>query len=103
MSGIEITIRLVGVLAGYLWIKHWQRVGNWSEQYDPAKWTGRAMDVARLKGRVAELRSDYLKRRVPTRGVRFHRSVLDLARQLVARLAYFHDRESESPGQSRRL
>jgi hypothetical protein len=98
MSGLEITIRLavVAVLAGYLYTKHRQRVLGWSEGVDPAKWTGRAIDVAKLKPRVEELRRDYLSGRPPAKGLCFHQSLLNLARRVVVQLAYFHDREPEA-------
>ena len=98
MSGIEATIRLavVAVLASYLYVKHRQRVRNWGEPYDPTKWTGHGIDVVKLKPRVEELRRDHLRGQPPAKGLSFHRALLDVARRAVVRLAFFHDRESES-------
>jgi len=98
MSGLEITIRLaiVAVLAGYLYSKHRQRVYSWYAERDPAKWSGRAIDVAKLKPKVEELRRDYLTGRASATGRCFHRCLLNLARQVVVRLAYFHDREPQA-------
>jgi hypothetical protein len=101
MSSIEVTIRLaaVAVLASYLYVKHRQRVRNWSEPYDPARWTGKPMDVTKLKPTVEEVRRNYLVAQQPTRGIFFHRSLLGLARRTVVRLAFFHSKESEEHAQ----
>jgi hypothetical protein len=97
MSILEVTIWLavVAALASYLYAKHRQRLRSASERYDPAKWTGKAIDVTKLKPRVEDVRRDYLAARQPAKGLCFHRALMDLARQAVARLAYFHDRPPE--------
>ena len=104
MSGVEITIRLavVAVLASYLFIKHRQRMRNRSEQCDPAKWTGQAIDVAQIKPRVEDVRRNYLAPRQPAKGLCFHRALLDLARRAVARLGYFQERESQHHAETHR-
>jgi hypothetical protein len=98
MSGIEITIRLVvvAVLASYLVSKHQQRKRHSPYRYDPAQWTGQAIDVTKLKPRVEEVRRDHLRTRAPAKGLCAHRALLDLARRVVARLAYIQDRESDN-------
>jgi hypothetical protein len=98
MSGIEIMIRLavVAVLASYLGIKHRQRKRRSPYRYDPAKWTGQAIDVTKLKPRVEEVRRDHLRTRAPAKDLCAHRALLTLARRVVARLAYFQDRESDN-------
>jgi hypothetical protein len=102
MSGIEVTIQLavVAALASYLYRKHRQRRRSRLERYDPAKWTGKAIDVAPLKPRIESVRRNYLAAQQPAKGLCFHRALLELARRAVAQLAYFHDRASEHHAQA---
>ena len=97
MSDLEMIIGLavVAMLSSFLYIRHRQRVHQQYERSDPVQWTGQAIDVTKLKPTIEDLRRDYLAARQSTRGIHFHRSLLGLARRTVARLAYFHDRESE--------
>jgi hypothetical protein len=97
MSGFEVIIRLavVAALAGYLYAKHRQRLRPESERYDPAKWTGKAIDVTQLKPRVEDVRRNCLAVRQPAKETCFHRALLQLARHAVAQLAYFHGRAAE--------
>jgi len=101
MSAFEIIIRLaaVAVLASYLHLKHRQRARCRPGACDPAEWTGKSIDVTKLKPAVEDLRRDYLAARQPTRGIFFHRNLFELARRRVARLAYFQDKESEEQAQ----
>jgi hypothetical protein len=103
MSAFEIIIGLaaVAMLSSYLYVKRRQRVRSRSERYDPPKWTGKPIDVTKLKPALEAVRRDYPSARQSTRGIFFHRSLLGLARRAVARLAYFHDRASEEPAQTR--
>ena len=97
MPDIEVTIGLAAeaILVSYLYLKHRQRVRSRPERYDPAEWTGKAIDVTKLKPMVEDVRRNYLAARQLAKGVCFHRALLGLARRAVARLAHFHDRESE--------
>jgi len=105
MSDFEIIIGLgiVAVLASYLCIKRCQRAFGQPERRDPAVWTGKPIDVSKLKPTLEGVRFDYLAVRKPARGGFFHRSLLGLARRAVARLAYFQCREPESHLQNRGL
>ena len=96
MSALEVIIGLtsVAVLSSYLYLKHRQRVRHRSKRYNPAEWTGKAIDITKLKPTVEHVRRDYLAARQSTRFILFHRSLLGIARRTVARLAYFQDRES---------
>lgn len=49
----------------------------------------------KLKPAVNEARRDYLVARQSTRAIFVRRRLLQLARRSVARLAYFHNRDSE--------
>ena len=103
MSDAEVALRLavVAVLAGYLYIKHRQRVRRREERYDPAEWTGKAIDVTDLIPRVNKVRQNHLAARQAPKGFYFHQALLDWARQTVARLAYFRDRKSAEQAQTR--
>ena len=96
MSALEVIIGLtsVAVLSSYLYLKHRQRVRHRSKRYNPAEWTGKAIDITKLKPTVEEVRHDYLAGRQSTRGRLFHRRLLELARRAVTRLEYFQDKES---------
>jgi hypothetical protein len=97
MSGTEIILwlALATLLGTYAYIEHRQTLRSLGRPCDPAEWTGKAIDVARLKPRIEGLRHDYLAVRQPPKGLCFHRSLIELARRAVARLAYFHDRARE--------
>ncbi|HTL16697.1 MAG TPA: hypothetical protein VL793_05635 [Patescibacteria group bacterium] len=94
MSAVEVVMRLtlVAVLAGYLFLKRHQRLRNLSPRYDPAKWTGHAIDTAKLKPKLEDVRRNYLTARHSPRGNCFHRTLLGLARRAAARLAFFRDK-----------
>jgi hypothetical protein len=102
MSNLELLIRLfvVAALASYLYAKHRQRERSLAERYDPAEWTGTAIDVTPLKPRIEGVRRDYLAAQQPSKGLCFHRALLELARRAVAQLAYFHDRAPEHHAQT---
>jgi hypothetical protein len=98
MSVGEIIVRLVAValLATYLFLKHRQRVRNWSGPEDPAEWNGRAIDATRLRPTIDRVRHDYLSARQPAvRGIWYRKALLALTGQTVARLSFFRDRKSE--------
>ncbi len=71
--GIKAIIWLsVGAaLADYFYIKHRQQVRSRSELSDPAKWTGKAIDITSLKSRVEEVRRNHLVARQPAKGLSF--------------------------------
>jgi hypothetical protein len=97
MSQSEIIIRLaaLAVLLSYLYFKHRQRLHSQSQEYDPAEWTGTAMDVTQLRPTVENARRNYLAARPAQMGILFHKSLLGLARRTVAQFAYFRDRDSQ--------
>jgi hypothetical protein len=103
MSGITLALNLamVAVFAGafahasYI-DRHRQRERSRSEPEDPAKWTGQAIDATKLKPRLEDVRLDHKRRPQAPSVVSSHRASIDFARRDVARLSYFHDRESES-------
>jgi hypothetical protein len=97
MSGGETILGLgvVAVLAGYLYTRHRQRMRSLAEQYDPAEWTGKGIDLTDVKPRVEEVRRNYLAARQPAKSLCFHRVLLEMARRTVVRLGYFQHRESE--------
>jgi hypothetical protein len=97
MSVFEVILRLAAVtaLVGYLFLKQRERAHRRFERYDPARWTGTAIDVATLKSTVEAVRHDYLAERQPTKGIWYRKGLLGSARRAVARLPYFHDREAE--------
>src|SRR5579859_5175962 len=98
MSVVEIIVRLaaLALLASYLFIKHRQRTRKWSGPKDPAKWTGQAIDAARLMPTIDRVRHDYLAARPPPAQSIWHRkALLALAGQTVGRLSFFRDRKSE--------
>jgi hypothetical protein len=98
MSVLEIIIRLaaVALFAGYLFIKHRQRVRNWSGPKNPAEWTGRAIDATRLRPTIDRVRHDYLAARQPlARGIWYRKALLALAGRTVGRLSFFRDRKCE--------
>lgn len=98
MSPLEVTIKLalLAVLTSYLWLKHRQRVRNWSPKCDPAQWTGQGIDVTQLKPKVETVRRDYVAARRPATGVCFHRALLTMARRAVAQLGFFQHREPQA-------
>jgi hypothetical protein len=102
MLDLEIIIELaaLAVLSSYLYFKHHQRVLSQAEPYDPAEWTGKAIDVTQLRGPIENVRGAYLAARPAPVGILFHKSLLGLARRTVARLAYFRDRQSEEHPQA---
>lgn len=95
MSVIEIIIRLVAVvvLAGFLYLKHRQRARCLSGEYDPAQWTGAAIDAGKLKPAVERVHQGYLKTGEPSHHGCHPKALLAMARRVVARLTYFRDRE----------
>jgi hypothetical protein len=86
---------LTALLSVYLYAKHRERMRSLREQDDSVEWPGKAIDVASLKPRLERVRRNYLAARQPVKGLCFHRALIDLARQAVARLPFFHDRMPE--------
>jgi hypothetical protein len=76
----------LAVLALGLFIKE-RRAG--SEAFNPAKWTGKSIDVAPLKTKLGDVRHDYLAARPTPTAVCFHKALLLYARRAITRLAYF--------------
>lgn len=95
-----LEVAAVAVLAGYLYLKHRQRMRRLYERYDAAEWTGKPIDVTKLKPGVEGVRRDYLAARPTARGIVFHRGLLGLARRSITQFAYFHDRESKETSPS---
>ncbi len=97
MAWFRLVIELSALTLGgwYLWLKHRERLRNWTPQEDPAKWTGHGIEASELKPRVEQVRRDYLGARQATRDVCFHRALFGLARRAVMQLGYFRRRESE--------
>ena len=97
MPSLEVIIRLtvVAALASFLYAKHRQRVRGRLWRYNPAKWTGKAIDVTELKPRIEGVRRNYLAAQQPAKGICFHRSLIELARRAVAQMEYFRDRAPE--------
>ena len=104
MSGTDIILwlGLVALLGSYFYIKHRRAVRSRSEPSDAAKWSGNSIDVTQIKPRVEDVRRNHLPAQQPAKGLCFHRALIELARQAVARLAYFHDRASEDHPQAHR-
>ena len=102
MAATEIIlwVALVVLLGCYIYIKHRQWVRGVPHQDDPEQWSGKAIDVTPLQPKVEAVRRNHLAARTSVAGVCFHRALLELARQAVARLGYFHDREPESHAQA---
>lgn len=99
MSGLEITIRLaaVAVLGTFLYVRLRRRARDRQCQHDSGWWTGTSIDTVRLESAVGRVRCSPLEARLPASGTGFRVRWLGSTRQAVARLAYFHDRESEQP------
>jgi len=97
MSGTDIILwlGLLALVGVYICIKHRQTLHSKPQPCDPAEWTGKAIDITPLRPKVEEVRRDYLAAHPPAQGVCFRRALIELARQAVARLAYFHDRVPE--------
>ena len=98
MPLVEVIMRLVVValLACYLFLKHRERVLNWSEPEDPANWTGTAIDATKLMPSLERVRQDYLAaRHAPSHTVWYRRGLRALVRRTVGQLAYFRDRKPE--------
>ncbi|MGA2543684.1 MAG: hypothetical protein ABSG78_19220 [Verrucomicrobiota bacterium] len=104
MSVLEIIVGLaaVAVLLSYLCLKHRQRKHSRSGRDEPAEWTGKGMDVTALKPAIEGVRRDYLAGRHSARGIFCRRSLIRLARRTIARMAYFHSRESQEHEQIHR-
>ena len=95
-TDVAIWLAVAAVLvAGNLYTKHRQRVRSRKQRYDPAEWTGKGIEVTSLRPKIEQVRRDHLAARQPARGRCFHRALLNWARQAVARLPYFRDKESE--------
>ena len=100
MSAWQNIIGLVALVAlsGYLYLKHRQRARAAIDRRVRTNLTGEPIDVSKLAPTVRQVRQDYLAARRPSGNVFSHRNLLGLLRRAVARLAYFHDRETEQPG-----
>jgi hypothetical protein len=90
---IELAVLTLG--ACYLYIKHRQRVRNWTPREDPEKWTGHGIEASELKPRVERVRRDPLAARQATRGICLQRYLLGFARRAVVQLGYFRHKEPE--------
>src|SRR5579859_709856 len=109
LSDFEIFIGWVVVLclSTYLVLKHVQRIRrqlllNRQRELDLTRWSGKPIDVSKLKPTIEGVRLNHLNARGPRRGLSLHRGLLALARRAVTRLAYFQAKELEShPGSER--
>jgi hypothetical protein len=90
--GIVLWLGLLALLGYYVLIKHRQTVQSQWEPPDSTEWIGKAIDVSGIIPRVKDVRRNHLAARQPPQGWCFRRALLELARQAVARSAYFHDR-----------
>ena len=97
-----VIVKLAGLALGssYLFFKHRQRVLNRTPRDDLHEWMGQGIEVSALRPRVEQVRRDYLVARQPTRGIWFHRSLVELARRSVMRLGYFRHRETSQDAHS---
>jgi hypothetical protein len=97
MSDTEIILwlALIALFGCYVWIKRRQMQRALSGPSDPAGWNGKGIDVSELIPKVEDVRRDYLAARQPAKGLCFHRALIELARQAMAELAYFHEREPD--------
>jgi hypothetical protein len=95
MSAVEIILRLaaVSLLASYLVLKHRQRLRNLSPMEDPAKWTGKTIDVSKLIPTVDRVRNDYIAAQFQRReSLSSRRNLLALAGRAIRQLAFFRGR-----------
>ena len=102
MSLAEVIIRLfaVAILAGYLLLKHQQRVRSRPAPKD-SHLTGRALDAAQLQPRIRQLRHDYLTElHSSSRTVSFRRGLIARARRTLGCLPYFRDKRAEHENQT---
>src|SRR5437016_4007320 len=102
MSMVEVIIRLglAGVLAGYLFYRHWQRMRQSPEWAEPKDWDGKSFDASGIAPRIERVRKDYLREKHPPVS-HFHHRLLAFARNAVSHLAFFQDRphnEGRNPG-----
>ena len=86
-------LTLVALLSSFLYLKHRQRLLSQWERRNPAEWVGKGIDTSELRQTLDTVRQNYEAARPKAKGICFHRGLLGLAHQTVARLAYFHDRE----------
>jgi hypothetical protein len=103
MSDFEIAAALLVavVLIGFLCIKRLQRLPGDSRSFNTpevtlksSQWT-EPTDLLKLKRTLERLRMDYLIAHRSAKGVLFHRSLMRLTQQAVARSGYFQGREPE--------
>jgi hypothetical protein len=92
---IGVELATIAVLAGWLVRRHRQRMRQYRPVCDPAKWTGKAIDVTKLKPTVEDLRRDYLATRHARKSVGYRKTLMGLARRAVLQLAYFRRREAD--------
>jgi hypothetical protein len=95
-----VSLAAMAVLVSYLCLKHRRRKQSRSGRDKPAEWTGKGMDVTPLKPAIEYVRRDYLAGRHSTRAICCRRNLIRLARQTVARTAYFQMRESQEHEQT---
>lgn len=100
----DIGLPVVALLVSYLLIKHFQRIHTESSERvlwkrcSASFWdrTGAAADLTKVNSKIETLRRDYLAAIPPARGAGFHRALLGMTRKMVARLAYFEDKDHAS-------
>ena len=96
MSDLQLILEgvVLALLLGYLCLKQSQRSGARSGSLNSAEWSGKAIDVSRLKSGLADTRAACRRARHSTTGLCFHRALLALARHSVTRFKYFDERAS---------
>ena len=92
---VGVELATIAVLVGWLVRRHRQRMRQYWPVCDPAKWTGKAIDVTKLKPKVEDLRHDYLAMRHTRKTGGYHKTLVGLARRAVLQLAYFRRREPD--------
>jgi len=90
---ILLELSALVVLAVYLFFKAHQRARHRAGQFDPAQWTGKAIDVTGLRPAVEKARHEGYVSHRRTIGTCFHRALLGLMRRDVTRFAYFQHKE----------
>jgi hypothetical protein len=98
MSALEIILRLAAVclLASYLVFKHRQRLRNLSPMEDPAKWTGKTIDVSKLIPTVDRVRNDYIAAQFQRReSLSYRRNLVTLAGRAIRQLSFFRRRHRD--------
>jgi len=105
MSDSEIVSGLVIVvmLSSYLYVKHRRRAFLQPDRCNIVEWSGKPIEVSKLKPTLEQVRLDYRSARQSARGNLYHRRLLRLAQHAVGHLPYFQEREPEGRLQSHGL